>query len=58
VDTDVTEPTAICNTYFGDKSFSTNLGTGISFIIIGINLILKNLIIALITWIGEDTVSE
>jgi hypothetical protein len=37
---------------------STILGTSIGFIIIGVNLILKMSIIALITWIGEDTVSE
>ena len=37
---------------------SAILGTSISFIIIAVNLILKTVIIKLITWIGEDTVSE
>jgi hypothetical protein len=50
--------TAVCENYFKDKTNSKNLGTLISFIIIGVNTILKNVIIALITWIGEDTVSE
>ena len=34
------------------------LGTSIGFIIIAVNLVLKMSIIGLITWIGEDTVSE
>jgi hypothetical protein len=34
------------------------LGTSIGFIIIGVNVVLKIAIIKLITWIGEDTVSE
>jgi hypothetical protein len=34
------------------------LGTSISFIIIAVNIVLKTVIIKLITWIGEDTVSE
>jgi|TARA_B110000285_G_scaffold209861_1_gene251219 hypothetical protein len=33
------------------------LGTSISFAIVAINTILKEMIIFLITWIGEDTVS-
>jgi hypothetical protein len=51
-------PTQICDPYFKDKSNSKNLGTAISLIIIVINTVLKTVIIALITWIGEDTVSE
>ena len=34
------------------------LGQSIAFIIIAVNIILKTLIIKLITWVGEDTVSE
>lgn len=34
------------------------LGTSIGFIIIAVNIVLKTTIISLITWIGEDTVSE
>jgi hypothetical protein len=37
---------------------SAILGTSISFIIIIVNTILKMVIINLIQWIGEDTVSE
>ena len=49
---------AVCEQYLSDKLTSKVLGTSISFIIIAVNLILKTTIIALITWIGEDTVSE
>jgi hypothetical protein len=52
------EEIAVCKEYFKDKSNSKNLGTAISFIIIIVNTILKMVIIKLITWIGEDTVSE
>jgi hypothetical protein len=34
------------------------IGYSISFLIIFINLILKKVIIGLITWVGEDTLSE
>ena len=44
--------------YFSDKLMSLVLGTSISFIIIFVNVILKMSIINLITWVGEDTVSE
>lgn len=48
----------VCQAYFEDKKMSMILGTSISFIIIIVNTILKMVIINLITWIGEDTVSE
>ena len=44
--------------YYKDKQMAMILGTSISFIIIGVNVILKTSIISLITWVGEDTVSE
>ena len=34
------------------------IGNSVSFIIIGINIFLKELIIRMITWVGEDTHSE
>jgi len=48
----------MCDQYLSDKLMSKILGTSIGFIIIAVNLILKTCIIKLITWIGEDTVSE
>ena len=48
----------MCQLYFSDKTMSKVLGTSIGFIIIGVNVVLKIAIIKLITWIGEDTVSE
>lgn len=52
------EEIQVCDQYFRDVTVSKVLGTSIGFIIIAVNLILKTSIIALITWIGEDTVSE
>lgn len=54
--TSVTEP--MCKAYYKDVIYSKVLGQSISFIIIAVNLILKNAIIGLITWVGEDTNSE
>lgn len=54
--TTVSEP--MCKTYFADVIYSKILGQSIAFIIIAVNLILKNTIISLITWVGEDTNSE
>jgi hypothetical protein len=34
------------------------LGSAVAFIIIGVNLILKKVIIALIQWVAEDTWSQ
>ena len=53
-----TEEVPVCKMYFSDKLMSMILGTSISFIIIFVNVILKMSIINLITWVGEDTVSE
>jgi hypothetical protein len=53
-----TEQVPVCKMYFSDKLMSMILGTSISFIIIFVNVILKMSIINLITWVGEDTVSE
>lgn len=48
----------MCSFYFGDVIVAMIIGYSISFLIIAINLILKKVIIALITWVGEDTLSE
>jgi hypothetical protein len=53
-----TQEVQMCAAYFSDKLWSKILGTSIGFIIIAVNIVLKTLIIKLITWIGEDTVSE
>lgn len=52
------EPIVVCDQYYFDKYYSKVLGQSIAFIIIIVNLILKTTIIKLITWIGEDTISE
>ena len=52
------EDIVICGEYFFDKIYSKVLGQSIAFIIIAINIVLKTVIIKLITWIGEDTISE
>jgi hypothetical protein len=52
------EDIVICDAYFSDKIYAKGLGTSISFIIIAVNIVLKTVIIKLITWIGEDTISE
>lgn len=49
---------AFCQEYFKDKTVSKVLGTAISFIIIAINKILKDVIIRLISAIRHDTYSE
>ena len=44
--------------YRNDKLFSKILALSITGIIIGINVILKLCVVALVSWIGEDTVSK
>lgn len=48
----------MCSFYFGDILVSMVIGYSISFAIIAINLILKKVIIALVTWVKVDTLSE
>jgi len=48
----------MCTQYRKDSSFSKLLGTSVAFFIIGVNVILKILIIKLIEWISEDTYSQ
>jgi hypothetical protein len=49
---------AICLEYFNDIIWSKIIGQSIAFIIIGVNIILKMIIINLVYWVGEDTQSE
>ena len=51
------EVKTMCKFYFTDIWTSMLIGYSISFLIIAINLILKKVIIKLITWVGEDTLS-
>jgi len=48
----------MCSFYFGDIIIAKLVGYSISFLIIIVNLILKNRIISMTTWVGEDTLSE
>lgn len=57
VEIDGGEKVALCDQYFGDEDMSEALSSGIPFVIIGVNLIMKTLIVALIKWIKEDTCS-
>jgi len=47
----------ICLQYSNDILYSKIIGQSIAFIIIGVNVILKFIIIGLVEWIGEDTCS-
>lgn len=49
---------AICDLYNSDNLKSKILGQSVAFIIIAINTVLRMIIIAGITWVGEDTNSE
>lgn len=49
---------AICLQYFNDIIWSKIIGQSIAFIIIGVNVILKLIIINLVYWVGEDTQSQ
>ena len=46
---------AICKIYEDDKLNSMILGKSVSFIIIGVNVILKLVTIKLAEWVGHDT---
>lgn len=48
----------LCTDYRKDMMWSKLLGNLVAFFIIGVNAILKILIIKLIIWIGEDTFSK
>jgi len=48
----------LCKEYFKDSIISKILGQSVAFFIIGINTVLKIVIIKLIQWISEDTFSK
>jgi hypothetical protein len=48
----------ICQYYNHETLVATVAGSSVSFFIVALNLILKKVIIALIHWVGEDTLSE
>ena len=48
----------ICVQYQNMKIYGKIFGTLIAFVVIGVNVILKNVIILLIEWISVDTESE
>jgi hypothetical protein len=48
----------MCSNFFSDKSRGSFLSLSITAVIIIFNTILKKVIIAAITWVGEDTYSE
>jgi hypothetical protein len=49
---------AICEEYFSNKIKSKLYGLSITFFIIGMNIVLKLVIIRMVSWIGIDTISE
>jgi hypothetical protein len=53
-----TREAPMCANFFSDKSMGSVLSLSITAVIIAFNLVLKKVIIAAITWVGEDTYSE
>ena len=47
----------MCQYYNHETLIATVAGSSVSFFIVALNLILKKVIIDLITWVGEDTLS-
>jgi hypothetical protein len=41
-----------------DKILAKILALSATVIVVGINVIIKKIVVALVAWIGEDTVSE
>jgi len=48
----------ICLKYMNDKIIAKILALSVTVIVVGVNVILKKIVVALVAWIGEDTVSE
>jgi len=48
----------MCQYYNHETLIATVAGSSVSFFIVALNLILKKIIIDLIHWVGEDTLSE
>lgn len=47
----------ICLQYQNDKLLSKILALSVTVIVVGVNVILKKIVVLLVSWIGEDTVS-
>ena len=54
----VTFKEQICLQYQNDKLFSKILALSITVIVVAVNTIIKKVVVALVGWIGEDTVSQ
>lgn len=48
----------ICLQYQNDKLFSKILALSVTVIVVAVNTIIKKVVVALVGWIGEDTVSQ
>jgi hypothetical protein len=48
----------ICLHYINDKKLAKLLALSITVIVVVINAILKKIVVLLVSWIGEDTVSQ
>lgn len=48
----------ICLQYQNDKLLSKILALSVTVIVVAVNVILKKIVVALVSWIGEDTVSQ
>eukprot|EP00354_Favella_ehrenbergii_P005353 CAMPEP_0170455478 /NCGR_PEP_ID=MMETSP0123-20130129/3432_1 /TAXON_ID=182087 /ORGANISM="Favella ehrenbergii, Strain Fehren 1" /LENGTH=116 /DNA_ID=CAMNT_0010718635 /DNA_START=417 /DNA_END=766 /DNA_ORIENTATION=- len=52
------EKYAVCSDFFSSKGQTLILANGIKGSIVGINFVMKSIIVKLVTWIGYDTHSE
>lgn len=48
----------ICLKYQNDKVIGKILALSATVIVVGVNVIIKKVVVALVAWIGEDTVSQ
>lgn len=48
----------ICLQYINDKLLSKILALSVTVIVVAVNVILKKIVVILVAWIGEDTVSQ
>ena len=48
----------ICLQYQNDKLLSKILALSVTAIVVTVNVILKKIVVLLVSWIGEDTISQ
>lgn len=48
----------ICLQYQNDKKLAKILALSVTGIVVTVNVILKKIVVLLVSWIGEDTVSQ